>query len=49
MFEKIKNLQLVVLTLVVFLLSAKNGRKPFRLNCHHSPEKQGMLVRTAGV
>jgi hypothetical protein len=49
MFEKFKNLQLVVLTWVVFLLSAKNGRKRFHLNCHHSPEKQGMLVRTTGV
>jgi hypothetical protein len=49
MFAKFKNLQLVVLTWVVFLLSAKYGRKPFCLNCHHSPEKQGMLVRTVGV
>ena len=32
MFEKFKDLQSVVLTCVAFLLSAKNGRKPFCLN-----------------
>jgi len=32
MFEKFKNLQLVVLTWVAFLLNAKTGRKPFCLN-----------------
>ena len=32
MFEKFKNLQLVVLTWVAFLLNAKIGRKTFCLN-----------------
>jgi hypothetical protein len=48
MFEKFKDLQLVVLTLVAFVLSAKIGRKPFCLNVNQLSEKQGMLVSTAG-